>query len=228
MSEPNKNWSCDVNQPTKRSINAPFTYQDRILLIQKLKEAQLLTKEQLIAVSLSAIEMIWGREVDPVMNQRGATLYRFVAAVVHQHHQHPEVIYTAIMYCLRVSEAVKPRLHLWKAGQHPLTAALCCRRMFLAAVISASKFLLDRPIPNSSWAKMVGVSVIEVSRSELFFLALIDHRLYVNQEDLYSAVCTLAKYLEVNEPIAYFISFMFMCTQTHSQSKLALPPMANT
>ncbi|KAJ9051535.1 PHO85 cyclin-5 [Entomophthora muscae] len=226
MCEPSKDGSCAVNQPAKRSIHDPFTDQEYIWLARHLAVGQISTTGQLIAVSLATIEMIWGLEVDLALNQQGATLYRFVAAVVNQHQQHPETIYTAIMYCLRVNEAVKVRLRLWKVGQHPLTAALCCRRMFLAAIISASKFLLDRPIPNSSWAKMVGLNAVEVSRSEFIFLVLINYRLHVKQADLYSAICTLAKHLEDNEPITHFISFMFKYNQAHSQSKLALLPMA--
>lgn len=163
--------------------------------------------EQLAAVSLAALEMVWGLEVDRLLNERSGPLAVFVGAVVRRHH--PEVIYTALVYCLRLREGVSARIRLWQARRHPLTAALCCRRMFLAAVMSASKFLLDRATPNRAWAKLVGLGVAEIARSEYVFLVLIGHRLHVHPADLYSAVCTLAQHLQATHPITHFIARLF-------------------
>lgn len=56
---------------------------------------------------------------------------------------------------------------------------LCGRRMFLAAVISASKFLQDRNYSNRAWAKISGLPVGEVNLNERAFLKLVRYRLYV-------------------------------------------------
>ncbi|CAO3569360.1 unnamed protein product [Mortierella alpina] len=57
----------------------------------------------------------------------------------------------------------------------------CGRRMFLAALILASKFQQDRTYSNKAWSKISGLPVSEINLNEITFLALIDYRLFVSQ-----------------------------------------------
>ncbi|KAF9922554.1 hypothetical protein FBU30_007321 [Linnemannia zychae] len=57
----------------------------------------------------------------------------------------------------------------------------CGRRMFLAALILASKFQQDRTYSNKAWSKISGLSVSEINLNEIAFLTLIDYRLFVSQ-----------------------------------------------
>jgi hypothetical protein len=57
----------------------------------------------------------------------------------------------------------------------------CGRRMFLAALILASKFQQDRTYSNKAWSKISGLPVSEINLNEIAFLALIDYRLFVSQ-----------------------------------------------
>lgn len=52
--------------------------------------------------------------------------------------------------------------------------------MFLAALITATKYLHDKNYKNSAWAKITGLSIDEVNASELAFLNLIDYTLFVS------------------------------------------------
>ncbi|KAG0203054.1 hypothetical protein BGX28_004550 [Mortierella sp. GBA30] len=56
----------------------------------------------------------------------------------------------------------------------------CGRRMFLAALILASKFQQDRTYSNKAWSKISGLPVAEINLNEITFLALIDYRLFVS------------------------------------------------
>ncbi|KAF9953651.1 hypothetical protein BGZ72_005257 [Mortierella alpina] len=56
----------------------------------------------------------------------------------------------------------------------------CGRRMFLAALILASKYQQDRSYSNKAWSKISGLPVAEINRNEIAFLALIDYRLFVS------------------------------------------------
>ncbi|GAA5820196.1 hypothetical protein JCM11251_005521 [Rhodosporidiobolus azoricus] len=60
---------------------------------------------------------------------------------------------------------------------------LCGRRMFLAALISASKYLQDRNYSNRAWAKISGLEVREVNRNERAFLRLCGFSLHLKAED---------------------------------------------
>ncbi|KAG0250841.1 hypothetical protein BG011_008051 [Mortierella polycephala] len=57
----------------------------------------------------------------------------------------------------------------------------CGRRMFLAALILASKFQQDRTYSNKAWSKISGLPVSEINANEIAFLSLIDYRLFVPQ-----------------------------------------------
>lgn len=59
---------------------------------------------------------------------------------------------------------------------------LCGRRMFLAALVCASKFLQDRTYSNRAWAKISSLPVQEINANEKAFLELLDYNLYVNAE----------------------------------------------
>lgn len=57
----------------------------------------------------------------------------------------------------------------------------CGRRMFLASLVVASKFVQDKTYRNSAWAKIAGLPVAEINAAERIFLDLIDYSLYIAQ-----------------------------------------------
>jgi hypothetical protein len=57
----------------------------------------------------------------------------------------------------------------------------CGRRMFLASLVLASKFVQDKTYRNSAWAKIAGLPVAEVNAAERIFLELIGYKLYISQ-----------------------------------------------
>ena len=60
---------------------------------------------------------------------------------------------------------------------------LCGRRMFLAALICAGKFLQDRNYSNKAWAKLAGLNEVELGKIERLFLRLMDHDLFIGAND---------------------------------------------
>lgn len=57
---------------------------------------------------------------------------------------------------------------------------LCGRRMFLAAIVVASKFLQDRTYSNRTWSKISGLRTIEIDQLERVFLRTIRYDLVVS------------------------------------------------
>jgi hypothetical protein len=53
------------------------------------------------------------------------------------------------------------------------------RRMFLAALVLASKYLHDRNYPTRVWSKISGLQVREINRNEMTFLTAIDWKLHI-------------------------------------------------
>jgi hypothetical protein len=62
--------------------------------------------------------------------------------------------------------------------------ALCGRRMFIASLIIASKYLQDRSYASIAWSKICGLDVLEINNIERRFLNLIDYNLFI-KEDVY-------------------------------------------
>ncbi|KAJ2742032.1 PHO85 cyclin-5, partial [Coemansia sp. BCRC 34490] len=56
----------------------------------------------------------------------------------------------------------------------------CGRRMFVAALICASKFMYDRTYSNKAWNKITKLPLAQISDMERAFLDMIDYRLYVD------------------------------------------------
>nr|CAG8512379.1 7360_t:CDS:2 [Entrophospora candida]CAG8572073.1 12038_t:CDS:2 [Entrophospora candida] len=61
-------------------------------------------------------------------------------------------------------------------------SATCGRRMFLASLIVASKYLQDNNYSNNAWSKISGLSLKEINSIERRFLQLIVYNLYVSEE----------------------------------------------
>ncbi|ORZ37931.1 hypothetical protein BCR44DRAFT_1375406, partial [Catenaria anguillulae PL171] len=58
--------------------------------------------------------------------------------------------------------------------------ATCGRRLFLAALILAAKYLQDKNYSNKAWAKISGLTALEINRNEREFLDTMDYGLFVS------------------------------------------------
>ncbi|KAI8850241.1 hypothetical protein BC829DRAFT_389553, partial [Chytridium lagenaria] len=77
-----------------------------------------------------------------------------------------------------------PHSQAWLRQLLPINAPnyACGRRMFLAALMVASKYLQDKNYSNQAWSKIAGLPLEEVNRNERKFLESIGYDLYVNQK----------------------------------------------
>ncbi|ORX96418.1 hypothetical protein K493DRAFT_314531 [Basidiobolus meristosporus CBS 931.73] len=80
----------------------------------------------------------------------------------------------ALMYLLRIKIAGK-----YEGGGGSPNFAKCGRRMFIAALMVAGKFLFDKYPKNCIWAKLTKTPLVEMNLIELAFLKLIDYNLFV-------------------------------------------------
>jgi hypothetical protein len=58
----------------------------------------------------------------------------------------------------------------------------CGRRMFLAALILASKYLQDRNYSARAWSKISGLNTLEINQNEMAFLIAVEWRLHIADE----------------------------------------------
>jgi Cyclin len=128
------------------------------------------------------IEAIWPTVNKPKANV--VSLRTFIQEVLKRSRTTYSTLQTALFYLFRVKNAIIHQLQ----GQSMTTTIRreqdyisCGRRMFLASLILASKFLQDRNYRNSAWAKISGLPVSEINAAEMVFLKLIDCNLFISK-----------------------------------------------
>ncbi|CAG8752834.1 7979_t:CDS:1 [Cetraspora pellucida] len=83
----------------------------------------------------------------------------------------------ALFYLLRIKHKIATlEVEITDNKSDP---AACGRRMFLASLIIASKYLQERNYANSAWSKICGLSVTDINEIERRFLILIDYNLFI-------------------------------------------------
>ncbi|CDS11090.1 hypothetical protein LRAMOSA03354 [Lichtheimia ramosa] len=131
------------------------------------------------------------------------SLRTFIQEVLKRSRTTYSTLQTALFYLFRARPAILSQLYYTSSGvvAPPSPPALenntvemgggyfawqdayihCGRRMFLAALVTASKFVQDKTYRNSTWAKIAGLPVAEINAAERIFLNLINYRLYIAQ-----------------------------------------------
>lgn len=66
--------------------------------------------------------------------------------------------------------------------RHADRALQCGRRMFLAALILASKYLQDRNYSARAWSKISGLNTQEINQNEMAFLLAVNWKLHIADE----------------------------------------------
>lgn len=62
---------------------------------------------------------------------------------------------------------------------HSVRALQCGRRMFLSALILASKYLQDRNYSARAWSKISGLNTLEINQNEMAFLLAVNWRIHI-------------------------------------------------
>lgn len=135
------------------------------------------------------------------------SLRTFIQEVLKRSRTTYSTLQTALFYLFRARPAILSQLYYTSSGvvtppspppasENPAAVAMemggsyfawqdayihCGRRMFLAALVTASKFVQDKTYRNSTWAKIAGLPVAEINAAERIFLNLISYRLYIAQ-----------------------------------------------
>lgn len=65
---------------------------------------------------------------------------------------------------------------------HASRALQCGRRMFLAALILASKYLQDRNYSARAWSKISGLNTNEINQNEMAFVLAVNWKLHITEE----------------------------------------------
>lgn len=85
-------------------------------------------------------------------------------------------------------------------------ALQCGRRMFLSALILASKYLQDRNYSARAWSKISGLNTLEINQNEIAFLLAVNWKLHIADDVFQRWTEIVLKYtprLHLHPPAAF-------------------------
>jgi hypothetical protein len=159
-----------MNQQTSSSIVNAILNQNDVNQYQKVYV------DTLVDITTLTIRSSWPNEMSTTKEgQLVVNTQAFVRHLLKRSRATRSTLQLAIFYLFRI------RPHIAKRSQFdPIVK--CGRRMFLAALICAHKYLYDNTFTNASWAKISKLPVKEINIAERSLLEMLDYRLFVSTE----------------------------------------------
>ncbi|KAG8725928.1 hypothetical protein FRC10_007767 [Ceratobasidium sp. 414] len=145
------------------------------------------TRQERPRVPMRKTKVTVGAEEDPSRKPPAQTLTRFVTDVLHRSRTSINVLQVALAYVARAKRIPQsfretfPGMD-WLGSEFTPSPLTDPRRTFLASLVLASKFLLDKAPSNKAWAKLTGLEALEVGKCERALGTALDWRLWVGQE----------------------------------------------
>ncbi|KAG9112645.1 hypothetical protein FRC07_007877 [Ceratobasidium sp. 392] len=103
-------------------------------------------------------------------------MHWFIVELLRRSHTSAVVIRAALAYITAAAPAIRSAIEEEADPESPL---LDPRRVYLAAIILGSKFLLDRTYTNKTWSAVSGLDALEVGRCERALGEALHWRLWV-------------------------------------------------
>jgi hypothetical protein len=177
----------------------------------------------LVDVTVQAIASIWPNAISTpntsTTTRPVANLSTFLHHILKHSRTTHSTLQLAIFYLFRIRPRVLER-------RHDDVYISCGRRMFLAALICAHKFLQDKTYKNSAWSKVSGLSVHEVNHAEKVMLQLLDWALYVKKDTYDQWIAMLQQHLQNHLQLRVYAPILPTSPTTVSVPSTPTTPMA--
>ncbi|KAK5174933.1 PHO85 cyclin-5 [Saxophila tyrrhenica] len=132
------------------------------------------------------VEVIWPLSVPPCSREGNSEkgvlpLRTYIEETLRRSKTSYSTLQVALYYLVLIKPFVPKRDFTQEQRMDcPASRALMCgRRMFLAALILASKYLQDRNYSAKAWSKMSGLKVCEINSNERTFLSKVNWKLHI-------------------------------------------------
>ena len=138
--------------------------------------------------STQIVEAIWPTSSVPCRNDIGTTgvlpLRTFIQETLRRSRTSFSTLQVALYYLVLIKPHVPSRDFTMEQPDdcYASRALQCGRRMFLAALILASKYLQDRNYSARAWSKISGLNTQEINQNEMAFVAAVDWKLHITDE----------------------------------------------
>ena len=150
------------------------------------------------------IETIWPLSVLSCARDAGLSgkqqnligLRTFVQEVLKRSKTSYSTLQVALYYLILIQSCLPKYDFTMEQSEDSLAcrAMQCGRRMFLAALILASKYLQDRNYSARAWSKISGLKTCEINSNELAFLSAVNWKLHIPEKVFHRWTDIVLKY----------------------------------
>ncbi|KAK9693173.1 PHO85 cyclin-5 [Basidiobolus ranarum] len=133
--------------------------------------------ESLIDITVEIIQYIWPEEL---LDRKSIPLRVFAEEILRRSGASFSILFVTLIYLFRFKSSLTILNSAESNGNSPrCEACRSGRRMFIAAMIVASKYLEDQNIPNTRWSLTTGLGIQEINHNERVFLNHLGYQLYL-------------------------------------------------
>ena len=138
--------------------------------------------------STQIVEAIWPTSSVVCRTEAGSSGVLPLRTFIQETLRRSRTSYSTLQVALYYLVLIKPHVpdHDFTMEQpddcHASRVLQCGRRMFLAALILASKYLQDRNYSARAWSKISGLNTQEINQNEMAFLLAVNWKLHITDE----------------------------------------------
>lgn len=139
---------------------------------------------------------------DETNNSSVLPLRTFIQETLRRSRTSYSTLQVALYYLVLIKDQLPERDFTMEQTDdcHSSRALQCGRRMFLAALILASKYLQDRNYSARAWSKISGLNTQEINQNEMAFLLAVNWNLHITEQVYHRWTDSVMKYSPSQPP----------------------------
>lgn len=156
--------------------------------------------DNLVDSAAQIVETIWPTYMNGKCESSGGKGVLPLKTFIQETLRRSRTSYSTLQVALYYLIVIRPHIprgdfsDLPKEESQRKRALQCGRRMFLAALILASKYLQDRNYSARAWSKISGLQTAEININEMAFLAAVNWRLHISESNFQKWTDLVVKY----------------------------------
>ncbi|KAM7208870.1 G1/S-specific cyclin pas1 [Naviculisporaceae sp. PSN 640] len=178
----------ELRQNPRRTSSSAVSRIGRPPTLVRQDERKVNFVDNLVDSSTHIVETIWPTSSIVPRNECGKNKVLPLRLFIQETLRRSKTSYSTLQVALYYLILVKPHVPACDFTMeqpddcHTSQMLQCGRRMFLAALILASKYLQDRNYSAKAWSKISGLGLRELNQNEMAFLLAVNFKLHVTVE----------------------------------------------
>ncbi|KAL2136071.1 hypothetical protein VTI74DRAFT_5651 [Chaetomium olivicolor] len=179
---------AELRQNPRRTSSSATSRTGRPPSLVRQSDRKISFVDNLVDTSTHIVEAIWPTSSIPPRNDSGSNAVLPLRTFIQETLRRSRTSYSTLQVALYYLILIKPHVPTYDFTSeqpddcHASQAIQCGRRMFLAALILASKYLQDRNYSARAWSKISGLNTLELNQNEMTFLLAVNWKLHVTEE----------------------------------------------